>query len=38
MFGNIATINGEVNQSNTSTVDVPNSGQQKSCACTKWTL
>ncbi len=25
-FGNIATVNGDVNQSNTSTVNVPNSG------------
>ncbi len=35
-FGNIATVNGDVNQSNTSTVDVPNSGE--SSTSTEWTL
>ncbi len=34
MFGNIATVNVDVNQSNQSTVDVSNSRERKSCACT----
>ncbi len=37
-FVNIATVIDDINQSNASTVDVPNSGERKPCASTKRTL